>query len=127
MKLLLTLLLVLLATPVWAADFDRPLIAGAIHVKALSAPHDDSTYDTASISLRRVDNGDPVFCMAATPGETIEGDTGLITNFGANVMLEAVAHSEADCAGVESVPSTDRYRVVWGAPGAPTLVVVATP
>jgi len=106
-----------------AADIDRPLASGVVSVR-IQASADTGVGLTRSVGLRREDTGAIVFCAPAETGETITGQSEAIENLGAEVLLSASAFDAAACSGVESLPSEDRYRVVFGAPGRPVLLLV---
>ena len=116
-------ILCLLAVPALADDIDRPLSSGVTQVR-IQATGDTSVGLTASVGLRREDTGALVFCAPATTGEIVEGESDAIVNLGAAVLLSAFAFDAPDCTGLESLPSADRYRVVFGAPGRPALLPV---
>lgn len=106
-----------------AADIDRPLSSGVALVR-IQASSETGVGFTRSVGLRREDTGVLVFCVPAGIGETVEGESNAIDNLGAEVLLSASAFDGAACTGWESLPSEDRYRVVFGAPGRPTLLAV---
>ena len=112
---------VLLALPAAAEDFDRPLDSGVV-VIGIRASGDVGKGLTSSVGLRREDTGVLVFCVPAEPGETVTGLSEPVSNPGAPVFLRAFAFDKPDCAGLESPASADRYRVVFGAPGRPSLL-----
>lgn len=117
-------ILCLLAVPALADDIDRPLSSGVTQVR-IQATGDTSVGLTRSVGLRREDTGALVFCAPATTGEIVEGESDAIVNLGAAVLLSAFAFDAPDCTGLESLPSIDRYRVVFGAPGRPALLPVS--
>lgn len=117
------LFLVAFAFVVRAEDFDKPLASGVVAV-SIQASEEPSAGLTRSVALRREDTGAIVFCAPAAAGETVEGTSEPIVNLGAEVLLSATAFDGDACSGLESLPSVDRYRVVFGAPGRPKLVVV---
>ena len=115
------LVLLLLAVPVHAGDIDRPLESGVVSVRIRASTEANAGF-TRSVGLRRDDTGELVFCMAAGAGEEVNGPSDPIVNLGSEVLLSASAFDAADCSGVESLPSADRYRIVFGAPGTPWLL-----
>lgn len=126
MKLGLSLLIVTVLAcvePALATDIDRPLSSGVASVR-IRASDDTSVGLTRSVGLRREDTSALVFCIAAGTGETVEGTSDSIVNLGAEVLLVASAFDGEACSGIESLPSDDRYRVVFGAPRRPTLLAV---
>ena len=106
-----------------AADIDRPLSSGVASVR-IQASADTGVGLTRSVGLRREDTGVLVFCIAAAAGEEVSGKTNSIVNLGSEVLLSASAFDGDACSGLESQPSEDRYRVVFGAPGRPVLLGV---
>lgn len=117
----LWLLVLLIAAPALAADIDRPLESGIASVR-IRASADTGVGLTRSVGLRRADTGALVFCAPAETGETVTGQSEAIVNFGSEVLLSASAFDGAACSGLESLPSADRYRIVFGAPGQPWLL-----
>lgn len=107
-----------------AETIDRPLSSGFVEIKVSAPGESPDNLDTASIGLRRIDTGDLVFCAPAAPGVTLTGESELIQNLGGEILLQAFAFSEVECAGVASLGSDDLYRVVFGAPGKPELLAV---
>ena len=120
---LLVLAMLAFAVRVQAADFDRPLESGVVAV-AIRASADTGVGLTRSVGLRREDTGQLVFCAALGTGEEVLGESDAILNGGAEVLLSAYAFDGEACSGLESLPSADRYRVVFGAPGRPVLLGV---
>ena len=106
-----------------AADIDQPLSSGVVSVR-IQASADTDVGLTRSVGLRREDTGVLVFCVPAAAGEEVSGESEPIVNLGAEVLLSASAFDGEACSGVESLPSEDRYRVVFGAPGRPVLLGV---
>lgn len=104
-----------------ADDMDRPLSSGVVDVAIRAATGTDVGL-TRSVGLRRADTGVLVFCMPAGTGETVRGPSDPIVNTGSEVLLSASAFDGTACGGLESLPSADRYRVVFGAPGQPWLL-----
>ena len=109
--------------PAYAADIDRPLSSGVASVRILASA-DTGVGLTRSVGLRREDTGALVFCAPAGTGEEVSGETNSIVNLGSEVLLSASAFDGDACSGLESQPSEDRYRVVFGAPGRPVLLGV---
>lgn len=120
---LLILVVFAFAVRVQAEDIDRPLSSGVVSVR-IQASADTGVGLTRSVGMRREDTGDLVFCLAAAGGEEVSGESDAIENLGAEVLLSASAFDGEACSGLESLPSADRYRVVFGAPGRPVLIAV---
>ncbi len=118
---LLILTVFAFATQVRATDMDRPLSSGVVGV-TIRAATDTSTGLTRSVGLRRADTGALVFCAPAGTGETVSGPSEPIVNLGTEVLLSASAFDGDACSGLESLPSADRYRIVFGVPGQPWLL-----
>ena len=104
-----------------ATDFDRPLQSGVAAVR-IQAASPSSAGLTRSVGLRREDTLDLVFCAPLEPGAELIGESTPIVNLGGEVLLHAIAFDAHACTGLESLPSADRYRVVFGAPGKPMLL-----
>ena len=110
-----------------AGNTPAPLTGGTIHIKFGVAPDNADALPTVSISVRRLDSGTQVFCAdvafdAAEGTELVEGDTSVIANDTAQVLLEGVAWSQASCGGLESLGSSDLYHVVFAIPGRPVML-----
>lgn len=109
-----------------------PLTGGTIHIKFGVAAENADALPTVSISVRRIDTGTQVFCadvaFDATEGiDIVEGDTAIILNDTAQVLLEGVAWSEVSCGGLASLGSTDTYHVVFAIPGRPVMLPFTLP
>ena len=120
---LLILAIFAFAVETRAADIDRPLSSGVASVR-IQASADTGVGLTRSVGLRREDTGVLVFCVPAGTGETVSGESDAIVNLGSEVLLSASAFDGVACSGLESLPSEDLYRVVFGAPGRPVLLQV---
>ena len=120
---LLLLTVLAFAVQARAADIDSPLSSGVTSVR-IQASADTGVGLTRSVGLRREDTGVLVFCAPAGAGEIVSGESDAIVNLGAEVLLVASAFDGAACSGLESLPSADRYRVVFGVPGRPVLLLV---
>ena len=108
-----------------AGNTAAPLTGGTIHIKFGVGADNPDALPTASISVRRLDSGTQVFCadVAVVEGvELVEGDTSIIANDTAQVLLEGVAWSEASCGGLASLGSADLYHVVFAIPGRPIML-----
>ena len=119
-----TLLFLLFAAPAIAGDIDAPITSGAVAVHVGSGAENPDAMPTVSISLRIVGAVDSVFCADVDAAGEVRGSTGALAAVSTAVLLEAVAWSAADCSGVESGVSIDRYRVVFAAPNRPVLIAV---
>ncbi len=119
------LVLLMLSVVGWsdadAADWPATIASGRVVVRVQAGPANPDADATLSISVRQGDV--QVFCADIAPGETVLGETDSITNTpGSPVLLVAYAHSMAGCTGTESLPSDDRYTVIFAAPSKPLLL-----
>lgn len=111
-----------------AADFDNTLSQGRVTVKAQAGSGGPDLLDTASLGLQRIDTGEQLFCVNAGPDVLVSGSTSVINKRSGEILLQLFAFSEADCTGLMSEGSADRYRVVFGNPNKPLLIeLVSTP
>ncbi len=106
-----------------AEEIDRPITQGVVHAVILLPPPDLDGPLTQSVALEREDTGERVLCLSAANGTTVEADTDLIERSGAGILLRAYAYTGIDCAGEEPTPSVDVYRVTFGGPTVPVLVL----
>ncbi len=124
MKTLLRVLLVLVVAGVASAtDMDRPISSGIIECAAEVGTENPDALPTVSISFLRVDTGEQIFCMDVDATGNVAGPSASITVTSSDVFVESYAWSAAGCAGVVSLASADRYRVVFAAPNRPVLLL----
>ncbi len=112
----------LLATAAGAADRDAPITSGTVAVALGTGSENLDAMPTVSISVRRTDTGETVYCADVDAAGETRGDTSALASISTAILLEGFSHSELGCLGVESLPSADRYRVVFAAPNRPVLV-----
>ena len=108
-----------------AVNVQAPITGGIIHVKFGATNDNPDATLTVSISVRRLDDGTQVFCQEVTTVdgvELVEGDTSIIANNTAQVLLEGVAWSDPGCTGQVSEGSIDVYHVVFARPGRPVML-----
>ena len=126
MRYLTTMLyvtVVLLAAGVACAiDFDKPLSNARVQVNGQAGAAGPDLLDTASLGLTRIDTGEQLFCVNAAPDALVNGSTSVINKRSGEILLQLFAFSEADCTGLISEGSADRYRVVFGKPNKPLLL-----
>ena len=122
MRLINFISIVLIAGSSCAADFDRSLVQGVAEIKGRAGATSLDLLDTASLGLRRIDTGEQLFCVNAGPDELVVGSTSVINKRSGEILLQLFAFSEADCMGLMSEGSADRYRVVFGKPNKPLLI-----
>ena len=108
-----------------AANTPAPLTGGTIHIKFRVADDNPDALPTASISVRRLDDLTQVYCQDVVDVGgvmMVEGDTAIIANDAAQVLLEGVSWSDPACGGVASLGSLDTYQVIFAVPGQPVMI-----
>lgn len=116
-------ILIFMPLLVVAKDTPATLTSGVIQVKFQAVSGPDSL-PTVSISLNRVDTNKRVFCESLDEFDIASGPTEPIDYDAPQVLLAGFAWSGANCTGVVSLPSDDRYLVTFAAPMRPILVLV---
>jgi len=106
-----------------SADVTAPLTGGTIMAHWGVAPANPDAVGTQSISMQVVGTTSPIFCMDVVGGEVL-GPSNVIPATTLTVVVEGISWSDLGCAGVSSLPSTEKYLVNFGAPGAPVILPI---